>query len=213
MPAESDSPKKEARTAKGPARGKRKPMGVVGLGASAGGVAVLREFFEQMPTDSGLAFVVVMHLSPEHESNLDKMHRLYVRRSVPRPGWAAATLPSPVLRHAARKSVLLPKPLLPALHPRRIDTTADRTSTSSGAAEARRALLFGELHLKLLEQYGPPSVVINGAHDIVHLSEHAGRYLQFGGGEPSANLMKLVLLQMRVELRTAIFRAHQRFRR
>lgn len=45
-------------------------MGVVGLGASAGGIAVLQHFFERMPNDSGLAFVVVMHLSPEHESNL-----------------------------------------------------------------------------------------------------------------------------------------------
>ncbi len=46
------------------------PIGVVGLGASAGGIAVLQQFFEDMAADSGLAFVVVMHLSPEHESNL-----------------------------------------------------------------------------------------------------------------------------------------------
>ncbi len=49
------------------------PVGVVGLGASAGGVAVLLQFFESMPPDSGLVFVVVMHLAPEHESNLPEI--------------------------------------------------------------------------------------------------------------------------------------------
>lgn len=43
---------------------------VVGLGGSAGGIDALRGFFEHMPGNSGLAFVVVMHLSPEHESVL-----------------------------------------------------------------------------------------------------------------------------------------------
>src|SRR5205814_8887619 len=70
MPAEADSPTKKATAARGRQGGKNTPKGVVGLGASAGGIAVLRQFFEQMPSNSGLAFVVVMHLSPEHESNL-----------------------------------------------------------------------------------------------------------------------------------------------
>ncbi|MGB6056062.1 MAG: CheR family methyltransferase [Burkholderiaceae bacterium] len=42
---------------------------VVGLGASAGGLSALQRFFEQTPADSGMAFVVVLHLSPDHESN------------------------------------------------------------------------------------------------------------------------------------------------
>ncbi|MDQ3012298.1 MAG: chemotaxis protein, partial [Acidobacteriota bacterium] len=42
---------------------------VVGLGASAGGLKALLEFFEQMPSDNGMVFVVIMHLSPKHESN------------------------------------------------------------------------------------------------------------------------------------------------
>ena len=36
---------------------------VVGIGASAGGLRALEEFFEHMPTDSGAAFVVIQHLS------------------------------------------------------------------------------------------------------------------------------------------------------
>jgi len=43
---------------------------VVGLGGSAGSIEALKTFFSYMPEDSGLAFVVVLHLSPEYESRL-----------------------------------------------------------------------------------------------------------------------------------------------
>src|SRR5215472_9140488 len=43
---------------------------VAGIGASAGGIAPLREFFSKVKEDSGIAYVVVLHLSPQHESNL-----------------------------------------------------------------------------------------------------------------------------------------------
>jgi two-component system CheB/CheR fusion protein len=46
---------------------------VVGLGGSAGAIAALQEFFEAMPVDSGMAFVVILHLSPTHESMLAEM--------------------------------------------------------------------------------------------------------------------------------------------
>ncbi len=41
---------------------------VVGLGASAGGFEALERFFISMPSDSGMAFVIVQHLSPDHKS-------------------------------------------------------------------------------------------------------------------------------------------------
>jgi len=59
----------------------------------------------------------------------------------------------------------------------------------------------------LLEEYGPPSVVVNELHEIVHLSENAGRYLQFVAGEPTANITKVVNPALAVELRTALFQA------
>jgi chemotaxis response regulator CheB len=43
-------------------------MPMVGLGGSAGSIMALQEFFKAMPADSGMAFVVILHLSPEHES-------------------------------------------------------------------------------------------------------------------------------------------------
>jgi len=46
---------------------------VVGIGASAGGLNALKTFFEQMPADSGMAFVIVLHLSPNHESVADQI--------------------------------------------------------------------------------------------------------------------------------------------
>src|SRR5689334_11848315 len=51
-------------------RDPNQPAAVVGLGASAGGVAPLQQFFEDMNPESKLAFVVVMHLSPDFESQL-----------------------------------------------------------------------------------------------------------------------------------------------
>lgn len=41
---------------------------VVGIGASAGGLSALKALFSQMPSDSGVAFVLVPHLDPTHES-------------------------------------------------------------------------------------------------------------------------------------------------
>jgi chemotaxis methyl-accepting protein methylase/signal transduction histidine kinase len=46
---------------------------VVGIGASAGGLQPLQEFFGNMPQDSGLAFVIVQHLSPEFKSLMSEL--------------------------------------------------------------------------------------------------------------------------------------------
>jgi two-component system CheB/CheR fusion protein len=43
---------------------------VVGIGASAGGIGALLKLFGQMPNVTGMGFVVVLHLSPDHESSL-----------------------------------------------------------------------------------------------------------------------------------------------
>ncbi|MGN6453144.1 MAG: chemotaxis protein CheB [Steroidobacteraceae bacterium] len=43
---------------------------IVGIGASAGGIEALCEFFEAVPVDLGLAYVVIVHLAPDHNSEL-----------------------------------------------------------------------------------------------------------------------------------------------
>ena len=57
---------------------------VVGIGASAGGVAAFEAFFSGMPADvdPGMAFVVVQHLSPDHKSILSEIIRRYTRMEV-----------------------------------------------------------------------------------------------------------------------------------
>jgi len=50
-------------------RGPTSPL-IVGLGASAGGLIAFQTFFENMPVDTGMAFVLVQHLSPDHKSAL-----------------------------------------------------------------------------------------------------------------------------------------------
>ncbi len=45
-----------------------KPAAIVGIGASAGGLEAIEAFFRNMPVDSGMAFVVVQHLSPDYKS-------------------------------------------------------------------------------------------------------------------------------------------------
>jgi len=46
---------------------------VVGIGASAGGLDAFEHFFRACPQDSGLAFVLIPHLDPEHESILTEI--------------------------------------------------------------------------------------------------------------------------------------------
>jgi two-component system CheB/CheR fusion protein len=71
-------------------------------------------------------------------------------------------------------------------------------------------VLAGDLHLQLLEELNPPSLVVARDHQVVHLSPQAGRYLQMSGGELSRDVLKLVRPELRSELRTALFQAsHQ----
>lgn len=57
---------------------------VVGIGASAGGLAAFEAFFAAMPPGegSGMAFVLVQHLAPDHESLLAELVRRYTRMQV-----------------------------------------------------------------------------------------------------------------------------------
>ena len=39
---------------------------IVGIGASAGGLEALEQFFQNLPEGAGIAFVVIQHLDPNH---------------------------------------------------------------------------------------------------------------------------------------------------
>ena len=83
-------------TAKKPAKAKEKapaavPVSeakagfpIVGIGASAGGLAAFENFFSGMSQDAdpGMAFVLVQHLAPDHKSILCELIRRYTRMQV-----------------------------------------------------------------------------------------------------------------------------------
>ncbi len=64
-----------------------------------------------------------------------------------------------------------------------------------------------ELHLKLIERFAPPSIVVTDDGEIVHLSERAGRFLRHAGGEPTSSLLSLVHPSLTTDLRSAMVRA------
>src|SRR3954462_6990149 len=49
------------------------PTHVIGIGASAGGLDPLEHFFDSLPARTGMAFVVVQHLSPDFPSLMDEL--------------------------------------------------------------------------------------------------------------------------------------------
>jgi PAS domain S-box-containing protein len=51
----------------------RSPCPVVGVGASAGGLDAFQALFSCMPADSGMAFVLVQHLDPRHETLMPEL--------------------------------------------------------------------------------------------------------------------------------------------
>ncbi|PBB17428.1 CheR family methyltransferase [Mesorhizobium sp. WSM4313] len=55
---------------------------IVGIGASAGGIPALEGFFRELPNDSGMAFIIVTHLSPERRSLLHEVIGRYTAISV-----------------------------------------------------------------------------------------------------------------------------------
>ena len=60
------------------------PFPMVGIGASAGGLAAFQAFFTGLSTqgDPGMAFILVQHLAPDHESLLGELIRHYTRLQV-----------------------------------------------------------------------------------------------------------------------------------
>lgn len=49
------------------------PLFIVGMGGSAGGLDAFDRFFRSMPVDSGLAFVLVPHLDPDHKGMMPEL--------------------------------------------------------------------------------------------------------------------------------------------
>jgi two-component system CheB/CheR fusion protein len=94
--------------------------------------------------------------------------------------------------------------LTPILKPERPPSVISPHDQERNAFEQ---IPYSGLHQQLLEQYAPPSVVINADFDIVHLSEHVGKYLKISGGAPTMNLLKVVNADLRPELQAGLNQA------
>ncbi len=137
---------------------------------------------------------------------VDKRHRLYEPRPVARqlPLAAAQSALALSLDFAARQ----PDRMAPSIGP--------AGAARFGAASRLRpkpgdvgVSSWRELHLKLIERLAPPSVLVDQAHTIIHLSESAGRFLHFSGGEPSTDLATAVHPALSTDLRTALLRIRE----
>jgi two-component system CheB/CheR fusion protein len=149
----------------------------------------------------GLLFLGSSETAEENPlfASLDKKHRIYLRHAVSRQQFPLPVLSLPGASAGSRVPRIpnLPRPLPPAPAPR-----VEPQPRGGGMS-------FGELHLKLIEQSAPPSVLINKNYEIVHLSENAGKYLRLAGGQISIDFLAIVPAALRLELRAALFRAVQ----
>ncbi|MDN3922333.1 PAS domain S-box protein [Roseateles violae] len=138
-------------------------------------------------------------------SVLDKKHRLFQQRPALRYGLPVTSGPSTLALTLEAQQASLEETV-----------TAGRgfeQGLPAGRAPSRpvdgRALPWGEVHLRLLDRLAPPSVLVDAEQEILHLSPAASRFLQFSGGEPSHNLLRLVHPALRIELRAALYQAAQ----
>ncbi|MGI4847086.1 MAG: CheR family methyltransferase [Janthinobacterium lividum] len=75
-----------------------------------------------------------------------------------------------------------------------------------------RPVSLADMHQRALSRLPPPSVLLDRELNIVHLSEHALPFMRMSGGEPSRQLLALVLPELRLELRSALMQSSNRMR-
>nr|MBF0222544.1 chemotaxis protein CheR [Desulfobulbaceae bacterium] len=61
---------------------KSKPSHIVGIGASAGGLKALQQFFSNMQPETGIAFVIIQHLSPDYKSMMVELLNKHTKMAV-----------------------------------------------------------------------------------------------------------------------------------
>jgi two-component system, chemotaxis family, CheB/CheR fusion protein len=71
------------------------------------------------------------------------------------------------------------------------------------------ALGDAAVHRRAIEEVAPPSILVDEAHRVIHLSDHAGRYLMPSGGPLSGDIGDLARPELRFELRSSLNRAFE----
>ena len=127
---------------------------------------------------------------------LDSRHRVYASRPVTRTG-----LPIPSGRSSP--SLAMRSPHVAPVIAKAAHHTAVRLTPLQ--APDGRPLSWAELHLRLLDRLGPPSILLGPDHEMLHVTPAATQFLHFLAGEPSRNVLQAVLPELRVELQTALY--------
>lgn len=98
-------------------------------------------------------------------------------------------------------------PTLP-LSVRNVDQPV-RTLRQSRSSAKSDAALEAQLHREALEEFAPPSVLVDETYHVLHISDRAGRYLRHPGGTLTGDLLKLVRSELRYELRRLLYTAFE----
>src|SRR5829696_3439704 len=164
-----DAPQSEAETDQCSAQAPDKPRAagdafpIVGVGASAGGLEALKTFFDHMPADSGMAFVLVVHLSPDHKSQMAEL----LSRSTDMPVTKAEDA---VLVAPNRVYIIPPNATL---------TIRDRTLRCTKAQPRARRLPIDKFFCSLAEDQGRFAICIvlsgtgfDGTEGLIAIKQH-----------------------------------------
>jgi len=87
--------------------GANDPLLYVGIGASAGGLEALCDFFDALPADTGCAFIVVQHLSPDFKSVMNELLAKHTNMTVETVFDGVQVLANSVYLIPARKNLML----------------------------------------------------------------------------------------------------------
>src|ERR1041385_6377802 len=85
---------------------------VVGLGASAGGIKALKDFFSRVDGESGAAYAVILHLSPDHDSRLAEVLQTTAPMPVTQVAASTAIVPDHVYVVPPNKSLSIAQGVL-----------------------------------------------------------------------------------------------------
>lgn len=98
-----DDPASDAAGAERP----RRPVRIVAIGASAGGLEALELFFDAMGPDSGAAFVIVQHLSPDFPSVMDELLARHTRMKIRTVKSGMEVEPNVIYLRPARQALII----------------------------------------------------------------------------------------------------------
>jgi two-component system CheB/CheR fusion protein len=123
---------------------------------------------------------------------VDAVRKIYQARQIVRPRRTPALPAGPGT----------PAPLL-------APPATGETGAHSSAMRRGRLFSFAEIHLHKAAELAPPSILLNAEGEVLHISEQAVGFLRPAGGEPTRELVRLVLPELQLALRAALFQARK----